>query len=31
VKEIVETDFFQDLTAKVKVLRDHHNGEPPSA
>ena len=24
VKEIVETDFFQDLTAKAKTLRDRH-------
>ena len=30
VKEIVETDFFQDLTAKAKALRDRHNGEPHS-
>lgn len=27
VKEIVETDFFQDLTAKAQVLRDRSRHE----
>lgn len=31
VKEIVETDFFQDLTAKAQELRNRRHGDSPSA
>ena len=31
VKEIVETDFFQDLTAKAQVLRNRNSAAKPAA